>query len=91
MSEKSRRRRVNYDPQALRDAVSAYQHRSMSSVEASRKFGVPESTIRKHKNDSDVRVGGGKKRWLSNEQEEYLVALLLELENMGFRLTKEVL
>lgn len=91
MTETNPRGRVKYDTESLRLAVLAYRNNLMSSVEAARKFGVPESTIRKHKNDSVIRVGGGKKRWLSNEQEEYLVASFVELDKMGVRLTKEVL
>ncbi|CAF3863243.1 unnamed protein product [Rotaria sp. Silwood1] len=63
----------------------------MTSIEASKKFGVPESTIRKHKDNRSNRVGSGRPSVLSVDQEQYLVALLQELQSIGVRLTREIL
>jgi hypothetical protein len=63
----------------------------MSSIEASKKFDDPESTIRKHKNNTKNHVGSGHPSLLSINQEQYLVVLLKELESIGIRLTKRTL
>ncbi|CAF4355372.1 unnamed protein product [Rotaria sp. Silwood2] len=87
----TKRRRVTYSLDAFRDAVSAYRNKTMSSVDASKKFGVPESTIRKHKNNIINRVGSGRPCALTMNHEQYLVVLLKELQSIGVRLTKETL
>jgi hypothetical protein len=87
----TKKRRVVYSLDAFRQAVSAYRDKKMSSVEASKEFGVPESTIRKHRNDTKNDVGSGRPPILSINQEKYLVALLEELHSIGVRLTKEIL
>ena len=72
----TKKRRVTYSQDAFRAAVSAYRDRTLSSVDASRKFGVPESTIRKHKNKTKNRIGSGHPFLLTKEQEEYLIAFM---------------
>lgn len=83
------RRRVTYTIDAFHRAVKAYHDKTMTSVEASKIFGVPESTIRKNKNKIRTHVGGGRHRILSKTQEDYLIALLQQLDSIGVRLTKE--
>lgn len=83
------RRRVTHTFDAFHRAVTAYQKKTMTSVEASKAYGVPESTIRKNKAKFKTHVGGGRPRTLSTSQEDYLVALLQQLESIGVRLTKE--
>ena len=87
----TKKRRLTHSQDAFRAAVSVYRDRTLSSVDASRKFGGPESTIWKHKNKTKNRIGSGHSFLLTKEQEEYLVALLRELESIGIRLTKEIL
>ncbi len=76
---------------AFHQAISAYRGKTVSYVEASTKFGVPQITIRKHKNNTNNHVKSGRPSLLPNNQEEYLVALLEELHSAGVRLTKETL
>lgn len=87
----TKRRRVTYSVDAFRDAVTAYRNKTMSSVAASKEFGVPESTIRKHKDNKTNRVGSGRPCTLSMDQEQYFVALLQELQSIGVRLTRDIL
>ncbi|CAF4000203.1 unnamed protein product, partial [Rotaria sp. Silwood1] len=87
----TKRRRVTYSLDAFCNAVTAYRNKTMTSIEASKKFGVPESTIRKHKDNRSNRVGSGRPSVLSVDQEQYLVALLQELQSIGVRLTREIL
>ena len=83
------RRRATYTFDAFHRAVTAYQKKTMTSVEASKAYGVPESTIRKNKAKIRTHVGGGRPRILSTSQEDYFVALSQQLESIGVRLTKE--
>ncbi|CAF3241860.1 unnamed protein product [Rotaria socialis] len=87
----TKKRRVTYSLDDFRNAISAYRSKSMTSVDASKKFDVPESTIRKHKNNAKNYVGSGHPSLLSIDQEQYLVILLKELESIGIRLTKTTL
>jgi len=87
----AKKHRTTYSLDAFHQAISAYRDKIMSSIEASEKFGVPQSTIRKHKNNTNNHVGSGRPSILSNNQEKYLVALLEELHSAGVRLTKETL
>ena len=82
---------MNFSLDKFQDAVLAYRAGVMSSVEASKQYGVPESTIRKHKTMTIDRMGSGRPSHLSREQEKYLVSLLQELESIGVRLTRETL
>ena len=52
----TKRRRVTYSLDAFLDAVTAYRNRTTSSIAASKKFGAPESTIRKHKDQGRRNV-----------------------------------
>ena len=60
----------------------------MSSVEAAKHFGVPQSTIRNHKRQSRISIGSGQPYLLTKLDEDHLVQLFLDLEQTGFRLTK---
>ncbi|CAF4193627.1 unnamed protein product [Rotaria magnacalcarata] len=87
----TKRRRVTYSLDDFCNAVTAYRNKTMTSIAASKKCGVPESTIRKHKDNKTNRVGSGRPSALSVDQEQYLVALLRELQSIGVRLTREIL
>ena len=63
----------------------------MSSIATSKKFAVPESTIRKHKDNKTNHVGSDRPCALSMNEEQYLVSLLQELQSIGVRLTREIL
>ena len=66
----SKRRWVTYSLDAFPDAVTAYQNKTMSSIAASKKFAVPESTIRKHKDNKTNRVGSDRPCALSMNEEQ---------------------
>ncbi|CAF0967846.1 unnamed protein product [Rotaria sordida] len=78
-----------YSSENLRQAIQAYSSGSMSSVDAAKFYGVPESTIRNHKRRPAMTIGSGRPYLLKKNDEEYLVQLLLDLEQTGLRLTKK--
>ena len=77
-----------YLREALQQAIKAYSNGSMSSVEAAKHFGVPQSTIRNHKRQPPISIGSGLPYLLTKIDEDHLVQLFLDLEQTGFRLTK---
>ena len=80
-----------YDTQQLINAVRAATDNQMSPVKASRVYHIPESTIRSHIQNTSLRLGAGRKFYLSSKQERYLVELIKALESIGVHLTKIVL
>ncbi|CAF1484880.1 unnamed protein product [Didymodactylos carnosus] len=83
-------KRCNYEKEDLEKAIKAYKNDEMPSVAAAKAFNIPESTIRKHKSNPVLNIGGGRPRFLTDDQEEYLVVLFQQLETIGVRLTKDV-
>ncbi|CAF4021304.1 unnamed protein product [Rotaria sp. Silwood1] len=77
-----------YSSESLQQAIQAYSSGSMSSLDAAKFYGVPESTIRNHKRRPAMNIGSGRPYLLKRNDEDYLVQLLLDLERTGFRLTK---
>ena len=53
-------------------------------------YNIPSSTVRHHKLNPSLKIGGGRPTILTKDQEQYLVELLKNLEINGFRLTKSV-
>ncbi len=82
-------KRVTHSKETLTKAVSEYQNGSTSAA-ITAKYGVPGSTVRNHKSNPKLRIGGGRPTLLTNEQEQYLVELLKNLEVIGVRLTKSL-
>ncbi|CAF1501466.1 unnamed protein product [Rotaria sp. Silwood1] len=82
-------KRSLYSKEALTKAIEEYKNGSTSS-ELTTKYGIPGSTIRNHKSNSKLKVGGGRPTLLTDQQEQYLVELLINLELVGVRLTKPV-
>jgi transposase len=78
-----------YSLESLQQAIKACSDGLMSSVEAAKSYGVPESTIRNHKRQPSMSIGSGRPFLLNKTEEEYLVQLLLDLEQMSVRLTKD--
>ena len=72
--------RVLYSLYAFHRAISAYRDKIISSAEASKKFDVPENTIRKRQNSTNNRLGSSRPSLLSNEEEKYLAVLLEGLQ-----------
>ncbi|CAF4608240.1 unnamed protein product [Rotaria sp. Silwood2] len=68
-------KRNPYSKEALTKAIDEYKNGSTSS-ELTTKYGIP--------------VGGGRPALLTDQQEQYLVELLINLELVGVRLTKPV-
>jgi hypothetical protein len=75
--------------QSLQHAIKECVEGSMTSVGASKRYCVPESTIRNHKRQPLMSIGSGRRFLLHATEEEHLVQLLLDLEKAGFRLTRE--
>ena len=80
-------KRLTHDKERLVEAVAAYINGSTSS-EVNVKYGIPASTIRKHKSNAQLKVGAGRPTLLNDEQEQYLIELLRNLEAIGVRSTK---
>ena len=78
-----------YSMESLQQAIKACSDGSMSSVEAAKLYGVPQSTIRNHKRRPSMSTGSGRPFLLNQTDEESLVQLLLDLEQMSVRLTKD--
>ena len=70
-------------------AVYEYNNGS-TSAEVTAKYNIPGSTIRHHKLNPALKIGGGRPTILTKDQEQYLVELLKNLEVNGVRLTKVV-
>ncbi|CAF4710170.1 unnamed protein product [Rotaria socialis] len=77
---------MKYPVQKLIDAINS----DLSSVVASNEFNVPERTIRAHRQKPDQKIGGGRPRYLNDEQEDYLVSLFKLLPEFGFTITANV-
>lgn len=86
-----KRSRGGYAKEQLLDAIAAVRDGKMNSVKAAEFYKVPQSTIRSHISNENLRVGAGRKRYLTDKQEGYLVDLLQSLDDIGVRLTKSVL
>ncbi|CAF1528476.1 unnamed protein product, partial [Rotaria sordida] len=80
-----------YAKEKVINAVRAVKDGKMTSVEASKFYKVPSSTIRCHVNGYSARIGAGASFYLSKKQEDYLVELIKSFESIGLRLTKLVL
>ena len=80
-----------YDEQKLVDAVREVKSGKMTSIEASKSYKVPGSTIRSHVVKASLKIGAGRHSYLNLEQETYLVELIKSFGPMGVRLTKPIL
>ncbi|CAF4175096.1 unnamed protein product, partial [Adineta steineri] len=74
--KKKVRPRGLYLKQKLVNAVTAVLDDEMTSVFAQTEYGVPQSTIRMHVNNVSLGIGGGRRSYLNNQQEGYLVDLI---------------
>ena len=59
------------------------------SKTASKKFNVPASTIRRHRQNPLLRVNAGRPAYLTTDEELHFVSILKLLPNYGFHITKE--
>ena len=82
-------KRGNYSKEDFLKAVHDLKSGSTSS-EVTEKYNIPSSTVRHHKLNPSLKIGGGRPTILTKDQEQYLVELLKNLEINGFRLTKSV-
>jgi hypothetical protein len=85
------RQRGLYEKEKLIDAVTSVLDGEMTSVFASNFYNVPQGTIRTHMNNVQLGIGAGRRAYLNEEKEAYLVGLIKSLEIIGVRLTKSVL
>lgn len=83
-------KRGNYSKEDFFKAVHDLKNGSTSS-EVTAKYNIPSSTVRHHKLNPSLKLGGGRPTILTKDQEQYLVELLKNLEINGFRLTKLIL
>ena len=90
MSNK-KRLHSQYKKQQLIEAICAVVDNEMTLMKSSTHFHIPESTIRSHIRNPSLRIGAGRKFYLTLKQEHYLVDLIKTLERTGVRLTKAVL
>ena len=88
---KTKHVRSLYDKQKLIDAILEVKSGKMTSIEASKSYKVPGSTIRSHVFKASLKIGAGPRSYLNLEQEAYLVELIKSLGSMGVRVTKSIL
>jgi hypothetical protein len=62
----------------------------LSSIDAARIYNVPERTIRAHRQMPLLKIGAGRSRYLTDDQENYLVSLFQVLPDFGFSLTADI-
>jgi hypothetical protein len=62
----------------------------LSSAEAAKKYNVPERTIRAHRQKPLQKVGAGRSRYLTDDQENDLVFLFQVLPDYGFAVTADL-
>ncbi|CAF4561957.1 unnamed protein product [Didymodactylos carnosus] len=62
----------------------------MTSVQAAKTFKVPESTIRNHARNSQLKIGVSQKTLLSEEEEQYFVSLIKYAQYFGTKFTKSI-
>ena len=65
--------------------------RKITSVEASKVYQVPGSTIRTHITKTAMRFGAGRRSYLDIKEENHLVELIKSFEPIGVRITKPIL
>ena len=86
----TKRRRSVYPKDKLVNAIRAVANKKMTSLQASRLYGVPSSTIRSHLSDQTLRIGAGRPCYLTKKKEAYLVEVIKSLATIGIRLTRVV-
>ncbi|CAF4630888.1 unnamed protein product [Didymodactylos carnosus] len=74
--------RQQYDSKTLEEAVDLVKNGLLDAVAASKRFGVPASTIRKHKL-YNCSVGAGRETALTHEQEDTIVNILVAYDEWG--------
>ena len=87
---KTKRQRRLYLKEQLVAAIDAVKAGNMSSVKVSRVYGVPQSTIRCHINNPELRIGPVRRYYLTRNEEKYLIGLIKYLEKISVRLTKAI-
>jgi hypothetical protein len=61
-----------------------------SSADAAKEYNVPARTIRAHRQMPLLKIGAGRSRYLTDDQENYLVSLFQVLPDFGFSLTADI-
>ncbi|CAF0991698.1 unnamed protein product [Didymodactylos carnosus] len=80
MSSSVKMHNKNYSADDLRAAVSS----NLDSKSAEKLYKVPSSTIRKHRLNPLTSIGAGRKTYLNEQQESYLVSLIQLLLDYGY-------
>jgi hypothetical protein len=62
----------------------------LNSIDAAKIYKVPARTIRAHRQIPLLKIGAGRSRYLTDDQENYLVSLFQVLPDFGFSLTADV-
>ena len=62
---------MKYPAQRLIDTAGS----NLSSIKASKRFNIPERTIRSHRQTPKLKIDAGRHRYLNDEQEDYLLSL----------------
>ncbi|CAF1525134.1 unnamed protein product [Didymodactylos carnosus] len=72
-----------YDSKTLEEAVDLVKNGLLDAVAASKRFGIPASTIRKYKL-YNCSVGAGRETALTHEQEDTIVKILVAYDEWGY-------
>ena len=85
-----KKRVVQYSKGDVMEAVQAVKEKKIKISVAATQFGIPQSTLYDHVKGSSSKIGAGAPTILSRTEEKEIVVPLQVLQEMGFRLTKEL-
>lgn len=85
-----KKRSQTYTKEDLAAAVSAVKGGKMKALTASKKFGIPYSTLSDHVKKPSLKVGAGHPTVFSPSEEKEIVLNLQALQEIGFGLTREL-
>ncbi|CAF3001767.1 unnamed protein product [Rotaria sp. Silwood2] len=77
---------MKYTTQNLIVAVNS----NLSSTAAAKTFNVPERTIRCHRQFPLQRIGAGRRHYLNDNEESYLVSIFQILPDYGFSIAADI-
>ena len=86
----SRKKPSRYTPEQLKAAVEAVNRGEVKLCQASRKYGIPLTTLGDHAKRGLTRIGAGSPTILTENEEKEIVVSVQVLQEIGFGLTKEL-
>ena len=90
MRHYTRKTTTSYSKDAIQAAVKEIREKKMTRSAASKKYGVPATTLFNHLSGKSSRIGAGSPTILSHAEERELVTKLQVLQGIGFGMTKDL-